>query len=62
MKSDNKAKAGLLQSLEIPSKKWVHVSMDLVTNTPESNRFMAIVVLIEKLTKILHLADVKRRS
>ena len=30
MKSDNGAKAGLLKPLEIPSRKWAHVTTDLV--------------------------------
>ena len=60
MKSDSRAKAGLLKPLEIPSRKWAHVSMNLVTDLPESNGFMAIVVFIDKLTKILHLAGCKK--
>ena len=60
MKSDNKAKVGLLQPLEIPSRKWAHVTMDLVTDLPESNRFTAIIVFIEQLTKMVHLAGCKK--
>ena len=56
MKSDNRAKAGLLRTLEIPSRKWAHVTMDLVTDLPESNRYMAIAVFMDKLTKMVHLA------
>ena len=37
MKSDNRAEAGLLQPLEIPTKKWAHVATDLVTDFPESD-------------------------
>ena len=55
MKSDNKTKAGLLQPLEIPSRKWAHVTMDLITDLPESNGFIAIVVFVDKLTKMVHL-------
>ena len=60
MKSDSRAKAGLLQPLEIPSRKWAHVTMDLVTDLPESNRFTAIVVFVDKLTKMVHLAGCKK--
>ena len=60
MKSDNRAKAGLLEPLEIPSRKWAHVTMDLVTNLPESNGFTAIVVFVDKLTKMVHLAGCKK--
>ena len=55
MKSDSKAKAGLLKPLEIPSRKWGHVTTDLVTDLLESNGFTAIVVFIDKLTKMVHL-------
>ena len=54
MKSDSRAKAGLLQPLKIPSRKWVHVTTDLVTNLLESGGFMAIAVFVDKLTKMVH--------
>ena len=60
MKSDNRAKAGLLQPLEIPSRKWTHVTTDLVIDFPESNRFTAIIVFVEKLMKMVHLAGCKK--
>ena len=60
MKSDNRAKAGLLELLEIPSRKWARVTTDLVTDLPESNRFMAIIVFVDKLTKMVHLARCKK--
>ena len=59
MKSNNRAKAELLKPLEIPSKKWAHVTTDLVTDLLESNRFTAIVVFVDKLTKMVHLAGCK---
>ena len=54
MKSDNKANVGLLPPLEIPSRKWAHVTTDLVTDFLESNGFAAIVVFVDKLTKMVH--------
>ena len=60
MKSDSRAKAELLQPLEIPSRKWAHVTTDLVTDLPESNGLTAIVVFVDKLTKIVHLAGCKK--
>ena len=60
MKSDNRAKAGLLQPLEIPSRKWAHVTTDLVSELPELNGFTAIIVFVDKLTKIVHLARCKK--
>ena len=56
IKSDNRPKAGLVQSLEIPSRKWTHVTTDLIIDLPDSNRFIAIVVFVDKLTKMVHLA------
>ena len=56
MKSDNRAKAGLLQPLEIPSRKWAHVTTDLVTDLPESDGFTAIAVFVDKVTKMVHFA------
>ena len=60
MKSDSRAKAGLLTPLEIPSKKWAHVTTNLVTDLPKSNGFTAIVVFVDKLTKMVHLAGCKK--
>ena len=61
MKSDSTAKAGLLQPLEIPSRKWAHVTTDLVTTLLESNGFIAFVVFVDKLAKMVHLAGYKKR-
>ena len=60
MKYNNRPKAGLLQPLEIPSRKWAHVTIDLVIDLPESNGFTAIVVFADKLTKMVHLARCKK--
>ena len=60
MKSDNRAKAGLLQPLEIPSRKWAHVTTDLVTDLPKSNGFTAIIVFVDKLMKMVHLVGCKK--
>ena len=59
-KSDGRAKAGLLKPLEIPSRKWAHVTTDLVIDLPKSNGFMAIAVFVDKLTKMVHLAGCKK--
>ena len=60
MKSDSRAKAGLLKPLEIPSRKWAHVTTDFITDLPESNGFTAIVVFVDKLTKMVHLVGYKK--
>ena len=60
MKSDSRAKAGLLQPLEIPSSKWAHVTTDLVTDLPESGGFTAIAVFVDKLTKMVHFVGMNK--
>ena len=60
MKSDSRAKAGLLKPLEIPSRKWAHVTTDLATDFPEANGFTASVVFVDKLTKMVRLARCKK--
>jgi hypothetical protein len=56
MKSDNRAKAGLLQPLEIPTRKWAQVTTDLVTDLPESDGFTAVAVFVDRYTKMVHFA------
>ena len=60
MKSDNKAKAGLLQLLEISSREWPDVTTELVTDLPKPNGFTAIVIFVDKLTKMVHLPGCKK--
>ena len=56
VKSDNWAKASLLQPLEILSRKWAHVTMDLVIDLPKSNDYTTIAVFVDKVTKMVHLS------
>ena len=56
MKSVNRAKAGLLQLLPIPTRKWAQVTTDLVTDLPVSHGFTAIAVFVDRLTKMVHFA------
>ena len=60
MKSNSRAKAGLPQPLEIPSRKWAHVTTDLIIDLSELNGFMAIVVFMDKMTKKVHLTGCKK--
>lgn len=46
---------GLLKPLEIPSQRWFHVSMDFIGPLPKSNGYDAIAVVVDKLTKMVHL-------
>ena len=54
VKSNNKTKAGLLKPLEIPIRKWVQVTTDLVTDLPKLNGFPAIVVFVDRTMKMVH--------
>ena len=38
---------------EIPSQPWEHISIDLITSLPESNRFNAILVIVDCLSKMI---------
>ena len=60
MKSDNRAKAGLLQPLEIPTRKWAQVTTDLVTDLPESDGYTTIAVFVDRYTKMVHFAPCRK--
>ena len=53
-KSINQAPAGLLQPLPIPTKKFEQVTMDFVTQLPQTQSGAdAIVIFIDRLTKTM---------
>ena len=59
-KPSQQATPGLLQPLPIPSHPWQQVSMDLITQLPKSRAgHDAIVVFVDKLTKMVHFAATK---
>jgi len=45
---------GLLQSNEVPEKPWKLISMDFITDLPKSKGYDAILVVIDRLTKMSH--------
>jgi len=48
--------AGLLQSLQIPSRRWESVSLDFITQLPlTTSGNTQIVVYVDRLTKMVHL-------
>lgn len=54
-KSAGRKPAGLLQQLVIPSRRWSHVSLDLVTDLPRTaSGNDAILVLADSLSKMAH--------
>ena len=56
MKSNNRKKAGLLQPIPIPSRKWEQITIELVTGLPPSGGYIAIVVFVDHLTKMVYFA------
>ena len=54
MKSDNQKKAGALQSIPLPEGSWQRITIDLVTNLLESEGKTAVVVFVDRLTKMVH--------
>ncbi len=47
--------AGLLQPLEIPRRRWTHISCDFITDLPIStNKYDSIWVIVDRLTKMAH--------
>lgn len=45
---------GYLKALEIPQKRWESISLDLITGLPISNSFDAVLVVVDRLTKMAH--------
>ena len=54
---------GLLQPIQPPTKKWGAMSMDFITNLPETEEnFDAIVTFVDSLTKLVHFRAVKYKG
>ena len=45
---------GLLNPLPVPTQPWSSVSLDFITQLPVSNKFTAILVVVDRLTKMSH--------
>jgi hypothetical protein len=45
---------GLLQPLPIPERSWQHISVDFITHLPLSNGYDAVLVIVDRLTKMRH--------
>lgn len=54
-KTTHHAPYGVLRPLPVPHRPWTDLAMDFVTGLPESNGFDAIMVIIDRLTKMRHL-------
>jgi len=44
---------------EIPSQPWEHISIDLITGLPESNGFNAILVIVDRFSKMILLVAIR---
>ncbi|XP_073300498.1 uncharacterized protein [Primulina huaijiensis] len=55
IKAERRRPGGELRSLEVPTWKWEHISMDFVTHLPRSTGTIdAIWVIVDRLTKVAH--------
>ena len=54
IKPAHHAPYGLLKTLEVPVKRWSSVSLDLITGLPMSNGFNALLVVVDRLSKVAH--------
>ncbi len=55
----NKKQAGLLQPLSIPQGPWESVSMDFMVSLPPSKGFDAIMVMVDRFSKMVHFIPIK---
>jgi len=59
-KATNQVSPGLLTSLNVPTGLWESISMDLITQLPETeNGNTAIVVFVDRLSKMVRLVPVE---
>ena len=61
-KSTKHKKFGLLQPLPIPTQRWQALSMDFITDLPESQSFDSLFVVKDRLTKQAHFILYKKTS
>ena len=51
---------GLLQPNEVPDQPWRSITMDFITDLPESDGYDTILVVIDRLTKMSHFISCKK--
>ena len=54
-KSHNQAPYGLLQPNEVPNGPWEIITVDLITGLPDSQGYNAIMVTIDRLSKMVYM-------
>ncbi|HLO99762.1 MAG TPA: reverse transcriptase domain-containing protein [Fimbriimonas sp.] len=53
---------GYLKPLRIPVRRWSSVSLDYIVGLPESNGFNALLVIVDRLSKIAHFIPCRNES
>ena len=57
-KASRHAKYGLLKPLEVPYAAWTSISVDFITQLPESQGHTQIMVVVDRFTKMAHFISV----
>jgi len=61
MKNRPQQPFGPLVPNKVPNRPWEIISMDLITQLPESNGYNAICVIVDRLTKRAHFIPINNR-
>jgi len=61
-KAPRHAKHGLLHPLELACKPWTHISMDFITDLPESGGATMILVVVDRFTKMAHFIPIEKKD
>ncbi|PRP72900.1 retrotransposable element protein, partial [Planoprotostelium fungivorum] len=59
LKNWSEETTGLLQPLEVPSDRWTSVTIDFMVELPECQGFNAIMVVVDRFTKMSHFIPCK---
>lgn len=59
IKPSREARQGILRPLPVPERSWQDISMDFVTHLPPSRGYDAILVVVDRLTKMKHFIPCK---
>jgi len=61
MKNHPQQPFGPLVPNKVPNRPWEIISMDLITQLPESNSYNAIYVIVDRLTKRAHFIPINNQ-
>ena len=61
-KSPRHRKYGLLEALEVPYAAWTSISVDIITQFPESQGNAEIMVVVDRFTKMAHFLGLERNA